>query len=68
MEMKLRTKYDEQADAAYIYVNEQGKVDKTIKLNEGILVDVDSQKKIVGIEILHARSKIELPGLRKQLA
>jgi uncharacterized protein YuzE len=65
MEMKLRTKYDEEADAAYIYVDEQGKVDKTLQLDNGILVDIDSHKRIVGIEILNAKSKIHLPQIDK---
>jgi uncharacterized protein YuzE len=65
MEMKLRTKYDEEADAAYIYVDEAGKVDKTLQLGDGIMVDIDRQKKIVGIEILNAKSKIHIPGLSK---
>ena len=63
--MKLRTKYDEEADAAYIYVDERGKVDKTLQLDNGILVDIDSHKRIVGIEILNAKSKIHLPRIDK---
>ena len=65
MEMKLRTRYDEEADAAYIYVDEYAKVDKTVQLNEEINVDLDSKKRIVGIEILNAKSKLHLEALEK---
>ena len=66
MEMRLRTRYDEQADAAYIFINEKGEVDKTLQLDNDILVDVDKEKKLVGIEILNAKRKIRLPGVEKE--
>ncbi len=64
MEMKLKTTYDEQADAAYIYLNESAKVEKTVELSEGFLVDLDKDKKIIGIELLDAKKKLGLPELR----
>jgi len=66
METKLRITYDEQADAAYIYINEKAKVDKTVQLDQDILVDIDREKKLVGIEILNAKNKLRLPKLTKE--
>lgn len=52
--------YDKEADAAYIYLKdkiEKGEIKDTISMNENIIVDFDSNKKLIGIEILSA-SKI----------
>jgi len=64
MEMKLKTTYDEKADAAYIYIDESAKVDKTIELSSDFLVDLDKDKKIIGIELLNAKKKLGLRELR----
>ncbi|MBU2561471.1 MAG: DUF2283 domain-containing protein [Nanoarchaeota archaeon] len=64
--MKLRTTYDERADAAYIYINEAAKVVKTVEVGEDIIIDLDSNKKIVGIELLNAKKRLRLPQLSKE--
>jgi len=53
----MRVSYDEEADAAYIYIKDKilpKEVKKTISLNEDINLDFDKDKKILGIEVLHA--------------
>ncbi len=56
----MRFEYDKDADAAYIYlegsINDR-EVDKTIELNDNIILDFDKKGKLLGIEILSA-SKI----------
>jgi len=47
----MRITYDEQADAMYIYFNEQP-VASTKKVGEGVFVDLDSEGIIRGLEIL----------------
>lgn len=43
--------YDKEADAAYFSVK-KGKVARTIKLDEWLLVDVDKKGALLGIEML----------------
>jgi len=56
--------FDEQADALYIQFR-QGSVNKTIKLQDGILMDIDDSGAIFGIEILDASMRLPLDSLGK---
>ncbi len=47
----MKIKYDTNADAAYMSVA-PGKIQKTVPLNEHIIIDFDSRQNIVGIELL----------------
>ncbi len=47
----MRIEYDKEAQATYISVR-KGKIFKTIKLMDSLLVDTDKQNKVIGIEIL----------------
>lgn len=49
----MQVKYDIVADAVYMNVSD-GKVARTLEMEDKLLVDVDAQGKIVGIEILDA--------------
>ena len=52
----MRTEFDKEADAAYIYFKEieDGEVVETVTLNDSVNVDMDKFGKVVGIEILDA--------------
>ena len=52
----MKVTYDKEADAAYMYLKKisRGEVKETIELNENIIIDFDSQKRLIGIEILSA--------------
>jgi uncharacterized protein YuzE len=52
----MRTEFDKEADAAYIYFKEigSGEVAQTISLNDSVNVDLDKNGKVLGIEILIA--------------
>ena len=56
----MKVNYDRQADAAYIYLKKisPGEVKHTIELDKNIILDFNSQKKLVGIEILSASKVI----------
>ena len=56
----MKVNYDRQADAAYIYLKKiaPGEVKHTIEMDKNIILDFDSQKKLVGIEILSASKVI----------
>ena len=60
----MKVTYDKEADAAYIYLKDKiakGEVKNTISMNENIILDFDSNKKLIGIEILSA-SKVVPKG------
>jgi uncharacterized protein YuzE len=51
---------DREADAVYIYFKDiaPGEVSKTISLNDSINIDLDSEGKTLGIEILDASKNL----------
>ena len=50
----MKTEFDKEADAAYIYFKEigNGEVAETVSLNDSINIDLDKDGKVLGIEIL----------------
>jgi uncharacterized protein YuzE len=58
----LKIEYDKEADALYIQLREAS-VDDNIDIEEGVTVDLDEKKHIVGIEILDASKKLSLKDL-----
>jgi uncharacterized protein YuzE len=55
----LRIEYDKEADALYIQLREVH-VDDNIDLEEGISIDLDEKRHVVGIEILDASMRLSL--------
>jgi uncharacterized protein YuzE len=64
--MEMRIEMDKEADAAYIYFKEisPGEVAKTISLNDSINIDLDSNGKTIGIEILDASENLPVSSLK----
>ena len=58
----MRIEYDKEADALYIQLREV-RVDDNIDIEEGVTIDLDEEKHIVGIEILDASKKLSLKDL-----
>jgi uncharacterized protein YuzE len=58
----LRIEYDKEADALYIQLREAS-VEDNIDIEEGVTVDLDEKKHIVGIEILDASKKLSREDL-----
>ena len=56
----MKARYDKSVDAMYIELKEIKPriVDKTISLNDDLMVDFDKDQKIIGIEILNASKNI----------
>ncbi len=62
----MKFEYDKEADAAYIYLEDsiaKGEVEKTIELNDNIIVDFDKNGKLLGIEILSASKVLHQKSL-----
>ena len=64
--MSMKITFDKDADAAYIYFKEisPGEVSKTISLNESVNIDLDSQGKTLGIEIINASMNLLASALK----
>lgn len=58
----MRVTYDKEVDAVYIQLSNIGS-DGVIEVSEGINIDVSSDGKVVGIELLDASRKISLDAL-----
>jgi uncharacterized protein YuzE len=58
----LKIEYDREADALYIQLREVY-VEDNIDIEEGITLDLDENRHIVGIEILDASKKLSLKDM-----
>ncbi|MAE49489.1 hypothetical protein CMI48_01540 [Candidatus Pacearchaeota archaeon] len=63
----MRIDIDKEADAAYLYFKNiaEGEVKTTISLNDDINVDLDSEGKTIGIEILEASKNLPQAALKQ---
>jgi uncharacterized protein YuzE len=52
----MNTKYDKTADALYMRFN-KGKIVKTLRLEDRLIVDLDGKSNILGIEVLNVKSQ-----------
>jgi uncharacterized protein YuzE len=58
----MKVYYDQEIDALYLELGE-AEPDGVIELVEGINLDTTADNKIVGLEILNASQKIDLPTI-----
>lgn len=58
----MKIEYDKEADALYIQLKEAN-VDDNIDIEEGVTIDLDEKKHVVGIEILDASKKLSLKDI-----
>jgi len=58
----MKIEYDKTTDALYIQLRE-AYVDDNIDIEEGVSIDVDEKRHIVGIEILDASKNLSLKDI-----
>lgn len=58
----VKIEYDPEADALYVQIRE-ARADDNIDIEEGVTVDVDENKHIVGVEILDASKRLSASDL-----
>ena len=58
----MKIEYSKEADALYVYFKE-AEVAKSKEVEEGVVVDFDSEGHVIGIEILDARVRLGVEGL-----
>jgi uncharacterized protein YuzE len=62
----MRINYDPRADALYLRFQD-GLAARTRKVEEGVLVDLDENGRLYGIEIIGMKGRIPVPELGKIL-
>ena len=58
----MKIEYSKEADALYVYFK-AAEVAKSKEVEEGVVVDFDSEGHVIGIEILDARVRLGVEGL-----
>ncbi len=58
----MRIEYDREADALYIQLR-QARVDDNIDIEEGVTVDLDEQRHVIGLEVLDASKKLSMEDI-----
>lgn len=58
----MKIEYDKEADALYIQLRE-ARVDDNIDIEEGVTVDLDEKRHIIGIEILDVSKRLSLKDI-----
>ena len=61
----MKITYDSDADAIYIYLDEEAKVERTKEIEKDIIVDYDKQGNVIGVELLFVKEK--RPELLRQI-
>lgn len=59
----MKVHYDKIADAMYIRLR-TGKIKGTVKVNDRLMVDVDSKGNTLGVELLNASLQLSDKGVR----
>ena len=60
----MKVTYDPSVDAAYIHIaSSRGGIETTL-VDDHVAVDIDSERRVVGVEILDASSRLDLEDLK----
>ena len=58
----ISTTFDPEADAMYLRFAAQGtKVKETREVADGVMLDLDEQGRVIGIEVLHVSTRKDSP-------
>jgi uncharacterized protein YuzE len=61
----MKLQYDRETDSLYIDLNARPSVDSR-EIQDGVVIDVDAEGQIVGIDIQHASELLDLTTLETQ--
>ena len=62
----MKTTYDKEADAMYIYLKSGSKVYKTREIKNDLIVDFDENNGVIGIEILNASHYVSPQSIKEE--
>jgi uncharacterized protein YuzE len=57
----MRTSYDPEADAMFVWFGPEGKSADTEEVAPGIMLDFDSDGRVIGIEVLNVSERMARP-------
>ncbi len=63
----MKTTYDKEANALYVYFSDE-KIVSTEELRPGIILDFDAHGRIVGMEMLDAKTQLSAAALKSLAA
>ena len=63
----MKISYDKQADAIYFTLSESNAVAESEEVRPGIILDFDENKRVIGVEILSASTKMSQDEMKKVL-
>lgn len=59
----MTTTYDPEADAAYVRLAPTGtRIESTREVEPGLILDLDREGRLVGIEVLNVRARVSAAG------
>jgi len=58
----MKIEFDKQADALYIYIQEKPVV-KTKEVEDGIIIDLDKDNRLIGLEVLDVSKRFTLSDI-----
>ena len=62
---RVKFEYDREADAAYLKLS-RGKVPESEEVERGLIVDIDADDRIVGVEILRFAARFSQQRMKKR--
>ena len=61
----MKVHFDEKSDAVFIRLDDSKKVIDSQEVENGVILDFDSDGKVIGIEILKVKDRISLKQLKE---
>lgn len=61
----MKVHFDEEADAVFLKLDATSKVIESQEVEEGVILDFDSNGKVIGIEILNVKDRISIEELKE---
>lgn len=58
----MNIEYDGEADALYIMLKE-AEVEESVEVENGVIMDIDAERHIIGLEVLNASKRLSLRDL-----
>ncbi|HMN49326.1 MAG TPA: DUF2283 domain-containing protein [Ignavibacteriaceae bacterium] len=58
----MKIEYDNEADAIYIQIQKK-EVSTSTEIEDGVIIDFDEEKKVIGFEVLNASKKFDFKDI-----
>ena len=61
----MTVRFDSNADAVFIRLDECKKVEESQEVEPGVILDYDSEGKVIGIELLRVKDRVSMDQLKE---